>query len=304
MPSALQRTLSHESDTFFNHADGSLKTIAHAYLRHAPFSLCLREMNRLLALSWLEKHSGRPLQAPILDVGCGDGFLWSLSRWKQDQTLRERVHGVDISSTEIKKAKHHIQARLVDVSAEFDAEGMRYAELIGNCSMEHIPEIHRALSNLRKCAHPEQGRLILFVPTPNWALQGHTQGFLLRKFPRLAMMIAGAMNGFFQHWHLYSASVWTALLASTGWKVTLVKGLGNERSEFWFRLGLPTAFPGFLVKKILNVYPNEWLSIFPKSWAHPFSKLLIRALQVPVVDADHPKAYEYMLVAEPLPSSE
>src|SRR6185369_3027726 len=44
-----------------------------AYLRHAPLSLTLREINRLVALESVGKHHG-----PVLDVGCGDGFWWTM----------------------------------------------------------------------------------------------------------------------------------------------------------------------------------------------------------------------------------
>src|SRR5690606_34252564 len=40
-------------------------------LRYLPLSLCVREIMRLRALS--ENGS---LEAPLLDVGCGDGLFW------------------------------------------------------------------------------------------------------------------------------------------------------------------------------------------------------------------------------------
>ena len=30
--------------------------------------------------------------------------------------------------------------------------------------------------------------------------------------PRVAMALSGALNGFFQHWHLYDEKVWRRLL--------------------------------------------------------------------------------------------
>src|SRR5437762_3065652 len=42
-----------------------------SYLRHAPLSLCLRELNRLLAMVAVDAELGVP-PGPVLDVGCGD----------------------------------------------------------------------------------------------------------------------------------------------------------------------------------------------------------------------------------------
>ena len=41
----------------------------YAYLQHAPLSLTLREINRLIAIETVASGKG-----PVLDVGCGDGF--------------------------------------------------------------------------------------------------------------------------------------------------------------------------------------------------------------------------------------
>jgi hypothetical protein len=49
-----------------------LRAWARAYLRQAPLSLCLRELNRLIAIQHAE--AGAPTLSPVLDVGCGDGF--------------------------------------------------------------------------------------------------------------------------------------------------------------------------------------------------------------------------------------
>ncbi len=215
------------------------------YLKHAPLSLTLREINRLIAIEALGSRGG-----PVLDVGCGDGFWWTL----RDADHRQ-VYGVDISAVEIAQAKTRIQADLTDVSREQPFPEVSFREIIGNCSLEHVPDIDAALINLRRAAAPN-ARLLMFVPTPRWAFQGHVQSWLLNHAPRLAMTIAGALNGFFQHWHLYDAKVWTGLLTHNGWRVRAIHGLGSARSEFLFRAFMPPAFAEFLAKtgdRILSI---------------------------------------------------
>jgi SAM-dependent methyltransferase len=259
----------------------------YAYLKHAPLSLTLREINRLIAIEAVASGSG-----PVLDVGCGDGFWWTL----RDATQRE-VYGIDISAREIAQAKTRINAALTDVSREQPFPGTEFEEIIGNCSLEHVPDIDAALSNLRKAAAPN-ARLLMFVPTPRWAYQGQLQSWLLRHAPRVAMSIAGALNGFFQHWHLYDAKVWTRLLAQNGWRVRATYGLGSARSEFLFRAFMPPAFMQFLAKTITGFYPAKLYRFIPDAAIRPLAKLVRWAVSDPLVDVESPHAYEYMIIAE------
>ena len=262
-----------------------------AYLRHAPLALTIRELNRLLALEILSEQGGEQ-QSPMLDVGCGDGFWWSLPR-----TNRPDVYGIDISEREIGLAKQHITAEICDISKQVPFQDTKFPNIIGNCSLEHVRDIDAALGNLAEAA-TDDGRLILFVPSPDWAYRGATQRLLMKASPRLAMMASGMANGFFQHWHLYSPEVWSATLARNGWTLKKVFGLGNERSEFLFRLFLTPAFLGFLVKQATGTYPNQWLKDAPEALFAPLKRLLSWALSSPLVAANDESVYEYVLICE------
>ena len=268
-------------------ADETIERWALAYLRHAPLSLTLREINRLIAIESVASGKG-----PILDVGCGDGFWLTL----RDGGGRD-IYGIDISAREIAQAKQRITAELMDVSATQPFPATRFEEIIGNCSLEHVPDIDAALSNLRKAAAPT-GRLVMFVPTPRWAYQGRVQSWLLAKAPRIAMTVSGAMYGFFQHWHLYDEKVWTRLLAQNGWKVKAVFGLGSSRSEFLFRLFMPPAYAEFVVKKLTGFYPSKLARYIPDAALAPLAKLVRWAVSDPLVPADSPTAYEYLIIAD------
>jgi SAM-dependent methyltransferase len=261
------------------------------YLVHAPISLCLRELNRLLAIRSLDAEH-YALRGKILDVGCGDGFWWTCL----DREGRE-VYGVDISKGEIEQARRNVDhVETLDVSRQIPFGGIRFETIIGNCSLEHIPNIDGALHNLREAA-ASRSLLVLFVPTPTWAIQGQTQGFLMRYFPRLGMAFAGALNGFFQHWHIYDYRVWSSILRSNGWYTERVYGLGGRRSELLFRLFLPTGFLSFLVKSIVGVYPNRMMRYLPRLMLAPFIALIKNALAKPLVEPGDPGTYEYMILA-------
>lgn len=267
-------------------SDDDVLRWALAYLRHAPLSLTLREINRLVALESVGKHKG-----PVLDVGCGDGFWWTM----RDES--REVYGIDISASEIEQAKKRITAELSDVSKETPFAGTRFGEVIGNCSLEHVPDIDAALSNLRKIA-ADGARLLMFVPTPRWAFQGRMQSLLLRRAPRVAMALSGALNGFFQHWHLYDHKVWRRLLEQHGWRVRETYGLGSARSEFLFRAFMPPAFLQFLAKAVTGFYPAKLGRFLPDAAIAPLAKLVRWAVSDPIVSVDSPHAYEYLIVAE------
>ena len=268
--------------------DDEILRWALAYLRHAPLSLSLREINRLVAFQSFQAR--QPKQGPVLDVGCGDGFWWTV---REDD---REIYGIDISASEIAQARERIHAELTDVSQEQPFRGTKFEEIIGNCSLEHVPDIDAALSNLRKAASPT-ARLLMFVPTPRWAYQGNTQKLLLKHAPRIAMALSGALNGFFQHWHLYDAKVWQRLLEQNGWRVETTVGLGSARSEFLFRAFLPPAFIEFVVKKVTGFYPSRLARIIPDAALGPLARLVRWAVSDPIVPADSPHAYEYLIVA-------
>ena len=268
--------------------DDEILRWALAYLRHAPLSLSLREINRLVAFQSFQAR--QPKQGPVLDVGCGDGFWWTV---REDD---REIYGIDISASEIAQARERIHAELTDVSQEQPFRGTKFEEIIGNCSLEHVPDIDAALSNLRRAASPT-ARLLMFVPTPRWAYQGNTQKLLLKHAPRIAMAISGALNGFFQHWHLYDAKVWQRLLEQNGWRVETTVGLGSARSEFLFRAFLPPAFLEFVVKKVTGFYPSRLARIIPDAALGPLARLVRWAVSDPIVPADSPHAYEYLIVA-------
>jgi SAM-dependent methyltransferase len=268
-----------------------LRRWVRAYLRHAPLSLAIRELNRLIAIHRIE-GADAALRDPVLDVGCGDGFWWSVRG-----TGGRRVLGIDVSAPEVKSARGHIDAVVADV-AERPPSGGPYRQIIGNCSLEHVRAIDSALKNLRAVA-ADDAQLVMFVPAPQWAYQGVSQSWLLARMPRVAMSIAGALNGFFQHWHLYELPVWQQLLAQNGWKVRGAWGVGSARSEFLFRLFLPASFAGFLVKQIVGVYPERALAAVPDRALAPLEALATWALASPIGPAGSAHAYEYAILATP-----
>jgi SAM-dependent methyltransferase len=271
-----------------------------SYLKHAPLSLALREINRLAVMQAELRSIGVGATDSVLDVGCGDGFWWTMIEGPKAQ-----VYGVDIADRELAlaqqhlKAVHHLDIAKSSVIADFRALAWPRAFdfVVGNCSLEHVPRLDAAIDNIARVLKPG-GHFLLFVPTPTWATHGTMMKLLSERFPRVAMAIAGAMNGFFQHWHLYEDWLWQQLLENKGFTVKKVIYMGKRRSEFLFRLGLPTAFLAFLFKKSLGVYPNRfaprWLRRITVAWV----RAILTAERGTSVDEEREFAYEYAFLCE------
>jgi len=273
----------------------SIESVANSYLKWAPMSLAIREVSRINALRLLDKK--KPLFAnakKVLDVGCGDGQWWTHIIPNE----LHKVHGLDISKKEIQLANRVISAQCLDVTASDFIDKIKFQNfdlILGNCSLEHVFYIDKALKNILSILEVE-GTFILMVPTPYWALKGKTVAFFDRISPRLSMSFSGLINGFFQHWHLYNQNIWTSVLIDAGFKVETIYGLGNSQSEFLFRLGLPTAFISFLVKSVMGKYLNYYLNfLIPKKY---IANKICRNLNGELLDPNAREIFEYMIVCK------
>lgn len=267
------------------------------YLEWAPMSLAIREVTRINALNILDKTDKIFNAERILDVGCGDGRWWT---HVIPQNL-DKVHGLDISQREIDLANKVISAQCLDITSPNFVNDIKYKKfdlIIGNCSLEHVYHIEKALKNINEVLS-DKGTFILLVPTPYWALKGNSVKFLNDISPRLSMGFSGLLNGFFQHWHLYDHKIWNSVLSNYNFKVKAVYGNGNSNSEFLFRLGLPTAFISFLVKCFTGKYLNYFMSkITPAGLKKSVSGKICSYLDDHLVGPDANDIFEYMIVCE------
>jgi SAM-dependent methyltransferase len=275
----------------------SLQQLTRKYLEWAPMSLTIREVTRINALRILDRSSNIFSAQRILDVGCGDGRWWTHII---PQGL-DKVYGVDISSREISLAQSFISAQCLDITADDFIDKIsckKFDLIIGNCSLEHVYHIDKALLNIHQVLD-EDGKFIMLVPTPFWALKGRSSKLMHKISPRLSMSFSGFLNGFFQHWHLYNHNVWKSVLTDLGFKVTDLYGLGNGPSEFLFRLGLPTSFISFLVKCLTGKYLNYFLSaLIPEFIKKKIASQICFNVDEFLPNPDASEIFEYMIVCE------
>ena len=61
---------------------------------------------------------------------------------------------------------------------------------------------------------------------------------------------------------------------------------------------MPPAFGEFIVKKLIGSYPSRLARFLPDAALAPLTRLVRWAVTDPLVPADSPTAYEYMIIAD------
>lgn len=224
-----------------------------ALTEHVPSSLAVRETMRysLLRDLLLERGGGR-----IWDVGCGDGTFWT--------SMPERkgywIDGIELDPKEaaLGRASGAFANLTVGDITCIEPNPGSYDFVLGNCSLEHIPDIREALVRMRRGLRID-GRLILFVPAPQWTRSLPPVRILSGLSRRAGMALGYAIDGFFQHNHLYGHPVWAGLLASLGYENIQVHGLGGSYLNQLFACHLAIAAPEFIHKTLIGQYPSGML---------------------------------------------
>ncbi len=211
-----------------------------AYYRFSPAALALRECVRLRAVRTID------LPDPILDVGCGDGLFARLAY------PGRRTWGIDINPTEVQRAQASSSYTTlicgnicgVDLPAGF------FGSAIANCSLEHVPDLHGALTNIRHSLR-DDGRFALIVPTPHWTRSLATAHALdILGLRGLSRAYGEALDRVFSHVHLYDEATWAKVLDRAGFEDVVCETIVTPPSSWAFDLMLYPSFLGFLTKKL------------------------------------------------------
>lgn len=252
-------------------------------LEKIPGSLAVREMQRLVVL--LKRI---PQGSLVWDVGCGDGSFWKVHPSRQALT----IDGIDLNQKEVDLARQSgIYRNLVvgDVSAV--ETPVQYDVVVGNCSLEHIPDIHAALRNIRKALRPD-GQLMLFVPAFGWARE-LSWVRALRKFGQRAEMAAGGLlDGWFQHHHVYDASTWQYVIEAAGYQVQERWGLGSPATSRYFEKHFLLAASQFVSKGIFGRYLRLIKEVMP-------DEELFLQLDAQPIPVGSPNLVEYVFICRP-----
>jgi SAM-dependent methyltransferase len=276
--------------------------VMRSLVEYLPLALAVREIMRMRALA---DHG--TLRMPLLDVGCGDGLFWEVMTKEVLEGGGDRLSGmmgIDVNQAELELASMRLspiggEVRAIDISDPGVDLRTRFNTILCNCSLEHVPELEPALTNIRQYLNPE-GELFMVLPAPRWTDTLAVKKALARVSGRLAMMYAGLFDGFYQHHHLYPAWTWEHLLRSLGYEVE-IRGIGsreaNRLTELWY---LP-AIGSFVYKGLFKRYPASLTAPFKTRYLERLGDFLGEIERGDVIHEDlgHPEIIEWFVRARP-----
>ncbi|MEI6147548.1 MAG: glycosyltransferase [bacterium] len=190
--------------------DKELSLLLGQYLRHAPpFLALVRSVEGMLV-----RRAG-PLEAPVLDLGCGDGLFAGL-------TLTEPVDaGVDRDPRALLRAgnlgRHH--KLILAEAGSLPCANATFRTVLSNSVLEHVPDIDQALREIFRVLQPG-GRLLLSSPSHRFGDMLLGSRVLSAFNPRLGQSYALWFNWHSHHYHTDSPTLWIKRLAEVGFEVS------------------------------------------------------------------------------------
>lgn len=182
------------------------------HLGYADFRYLLAQLGPSLGL-WraaeiaaLREQAGL-LTAPVLDLGCGDGFVTA-------QVMREVAIGLDPDGAALDRAagrglyRQFVSAPVEEAALPAGSVG----SILSNSVLEHLPRIDDALAAANRALRPG-GYLVLTVPSEAFS----------RWLALPGARYAAGRNRHFQHLNLWTAEAWADRLGKAGFAVETVR---------------------------------------------------------------------------------
>ena len=212
----------------------------HRYYAYSPAALAIRECVRLSAVRRIA------LDAPILDIGCGDGLFARLAY------PDKQAWGIDINPDEVRRAQATAAYKTIICGNVCDVDFPRhfFKSAIANCSLEHVPDLDAALTNVRSALAPK-GRLVLIVPTPDWTKHLLTAEVLRAVgLGAMSARYGAELDRVFSHVHLYDDATWTRRLELNGFKSVVVRPIFDRAAAWAFDAMLYPSALAYLTKRL------------------------------------------------------
>jgi SAM-dependent methyltransferase len=179
------------------------------YVANTPLALALE---RTLECQLLSK---REFAAPMLDIGCGDGFFAEILFADKITT------GIDYDAKEIERAERRgaYEELISCPGAAIPKPDATFRTALSNSVLEHIPDLPPVLREVHRLLMPG-GRFYFTVPTDlfeQYALVTRALNALGLK--GAATSYRNWYNRFWRHFHAYRPDKWKQLATDAGFEV-------------------------------------------------------------------------------------
>jgi ubiquinone/menaquinone biosynthesis C-methylase UbiE len=155
------------------------------------------------------------LQAPVLDLGCGNGFFAEIALNKQVQSGCDR----DLSQVCQARRSNIYRNNVVADANNLPYKDQSFATIISNCVLEHVHDLEQALGEAFRVLIPG-GKLVFTVPTEKFNEWFYLSRLLHKlSLHRLAQKQTSRYNRDQFHNHIYTVQKWSQLLAQAGFRM-------------------------------------------------------------------------------------
>jgi len=168
-------------------------------------------------------------EAPLLDLGCGDGLIAQVLFGTEGQIEA----GIDPWIEQLRQAARSGAYRHVELgqgNALPYADGT-FATVFSNSVLEHIPDLLPVLRQVRRVLAPE-GRFIFTVPSD--AFRYFLDGYVRRRYAgdvQAAEAYAAGVDARLEHHHYYNPADWRHLLSTVGMEMIKTRYYMPEKVE-------------------------------------------------------------------------
>ena len=204
--------------------------------------------------------------SPVLEIGCGDGFVTQLIFNNQKKSVDV---GIDLDAQELRRATKTGMYRVLKCTdiRKNSFKSNSFNTIFANGVLEHIPNLDRAISEIARLLK-KNGKLFTTSPTPTYTqLLFYYRLFNFLGFRWLAEWYGKKINYIFAHHNLLVKSEWIQLLKKYKLHITHSSEYNNPPSTALHDLMLPLAVLTKSIKKRTDemvLFPNiRWIFIKP-----------------------------------------
>jgi SAM-dependent methyltransferase len=209
-----------------------------------------------------------PLQAPTLDIGCGDGIL---SGFLFTSPLEV---GIDLNQNEVRRAARNTAHRSVlSASAtHLPFPALAFESVFSNCVLEHIDNLDLALQEIHRVLRPG-GILLTTVPTPRWETEGPLPWLRRLGLSGFSDWLNGVMRRLWHHVTMEEEAGWRQRLSRARFKLLVWEPYMAPPAYAAYARYLPFSVGSFVLRRITG----RWL--LSKSLRRLVVPLLARLLR-------------------------